>query len=168
VIIRTTADPSTVNEFINACQLAEYAITVQNALGLLGLAEEWEVPQLEEAVIEFVSRPENALCLLMPSLCQALSREADTSRLEQELPRHLSEFLEGDSLFQLPLSILARIIGSKIESGMDLRSLFRFLVRCLDHFGPSASVLFSGISVNLLTTGEIETSFTFAVPPLLP
>jgi hypothetical protein len=42
-------------------------------------------------------------------------------------------------------------------NGLDLRRLFEFLVRCLDHYGPPGSVLFSSISVNLLTPGEIAT-----------
>jgi hypothetical protein len=41
-------------EFVTACQLRKCAITVDNAHDLLELAREWEVNQLESALIEFI------------------------------------------------------------------------------------------------------------------
>jgi hypothetical protein len=157
VVIDITADRDTVAEFVNACQLRECSITVDNALPLLSLAEDWEVPQLQEAVLEFIGRPENTDALLVPSLCRALSRDLDTSVFETQLRSQIPSLLDGDSLLQLPLPLLSRLLTPDSDSGspVDVRRLFGFLVRCLDHFGPPASVLFSGIGVDELTPGEL-------------
>jgi hypothetical protein len=160
VTIDTTADRDTVIEFVNACQLRECSITVHNALDLLSLAEDWEVPPLQDAVIEFIGRPEHTAALLIPSLCRALSRDLDTSLFETQLRSQIPSLLEGDSLLQLPLPVLSRLLtpdpDSDPGSPVDLRRLFGFLVRCLDHFRPAASVLFSGIRVDELTPDELS------------
>jgi hypothetical protein len=153
--VNTTADLDTVIQFVNACQLQTYSISLENALPLLSLAEEWEVQPLEEAVIEFMGRPENSVPLLIPTILRDLSRNADTSALETQLRPHIPSLLEGDSLLQLPVSLVSRLLDS--DSPLDLRRLFPFLVRCLNHFGPTASALFCGIEVDQLTPEEIGT-----------
>jgi hypothetical protein len=67
----------------------------------------------------------------------------------------------ADSLLTLPLSVLSRALAPMLtlesfQSTVDRGQLFAFLVRCLDHYGPSASVLFRDLSVDSLTAAELS------------
>jgi hypothetical protein len=147
---------------VNACQLREYKITVDNAHDLLDLAREWEVVQLEAALIEFIGKPENCVPLLIPSILHALSRHLDTISLESQLRFHILPLIgnNSDSLLTLPLSMLSRALSGILtfessDTTFDRRPLFDFLVRSLDHYGPSASILFHNLSADVFTTAEL-------------
>jgi hypothetical protein len=157
VIIETPADRTAILEFVNACQLNKYAITPDNAHDLLALAQEWEVGRLETALLEFMDKRENCECLLIPSLRRALSRHFDTSSLESQLRSHILPMITSDakSLLTLPISVLSRVLPSSSDSTFDRRPLFDFLVRCLDHYGPSASILFRDLSADVLSAAEL-------------
>jgi hypothetical protein len=152
LIIETSAHRNTVVEFINACQLRKCTITVDNAHDLLVLAREWGVSQLEIALIKFMGLPENCVPLLIPSLRHALSCNSDTAGLEHQLRGHFLSLIETDSLLELPLPLLLRAL---LPLPAFDSAVFNFLVRCLDHYGPRASIFFRDFSIDLLTPVQI-------------
>jgi outer membrane murein-binding lipoprotein Lpp len=69
---------------------------------------------------------------------------------------------DADSLLTLHVSVLSRALSPilRLESSdpaFDRRHLFDFLVRCLDHYGAPASVLFRDVSADAFTPIELAT-----------
>jgi hypothetical protein len=106
---------------------------------------------------------ENCVPLLIPSLRHVLARHCDTFSLESQLCCHIGTLIcdRTDSLLALPLSVLSRSLSPVLtlessESTFDRRRLFDFLVRCLNNYGPSASILFRNLSADCLTVAELS------------
>jgi hypothetical protein len=153
--IETKVHRDTVIQFIGACQLREYSVTAQNANELVLLCDEWEVPVVGDEVREIIAAPENGQNMLLPSIRFMFEHGIDTSRLENQLHDRFIDFIDQNLIFDLPISILARVIKYDYDDS-NFRRIFRFLIECLHRFGTSASCLFRGLRLDRLTCDEVS------------
>jgi hypothetical protein len=145
----------TVVEFIKACQMKPYSISVRNAHELSYLSQAWEVDVVAQEVCKFLEEPSNALEHLIPSILFRLRHGEATDDLERVLRSNFLALVRRGDLHKLPLNLLERVIHCDGEEE-HFRDLFEFRLRCLDHHGPRASVLFVNYDLARLSPADLE------------
>jgi hypothetical protein len=151
--IHITSDVSrdAVVQFINATQNAEFFLSRDTAYDLVVLSDEFDVDTLRARVIEWMSANESSL--LISTLQNELKRNVDTTITESKIRSQFERHLRDPSLIDLPLSVLLRIVDNGVD---DIHSIFDFLMRCLDRFGSSGSILFRNFDISRLSLNEIN------------
>jgi hypothetical protein len=155
--IREEVNRNSVQQFLNGCQLRSYQFTRETVFDILLLCHDWDVRSLASSANEFISKPENCLNLLIDNIQHYLRIGCDTSDLESVLRADLMTFINDDSLLSLPFPLLSRILDGLSIPDESFRGFFRFLLRCLDRFGSSASSLFKHLDLRRLTADEFDT-----------
>jgi hypothetical protein len=155
VTIQSDVSSDSVVQFIEACQLRPYNLTVHNANELDLLCEEWDVPMLRRDIESFMSDSSHEVEILIPNLLFLYHHNKDTSAIEARLRSFVPSLLSSGELLELPFAILSRVL-SREWTESEAAGLFEFLLRCLDRIGPVASLLFGAVDLMHLGVGAIE------------
>jgi len=91
--------------------------------------------------------------MLVSSLLFALRQQRDTSETEARVREHFESLLQDPGLLELPLAVLLRVVRCDVS---DTENLFRFLKKCLDRFGPPASVLLKDFDIRRLSLEDLS------------
>jgi hypothetical protein len=153
LVIEDDVSRDSVVQFVNACQGREYEITIENCQDLSLLCRRFEVSIVGREVETFMQQHENTKGMLVLSLLRQVKEELATERIESIIRDNFADFIADERILSLPLQILKRIVNfDRISSS----SGFAFLKKCLDRFGSSGSVLFSGFNMSRLSIEDFE------------
>jgi hypothetical protein len=142
ITIKAKVKRSSLIDFVQACHNQEYSITRTNVHDLRLLCCEWEVDSVLELANNFIKNPLNLHDLLIPSILLCVEHAEETSDFESSVAAHFAEFIDNDSIFELPLQIVDRIFsqireenrGDALSGDLDDLPLdIRELVRLLEH-----------------------------------
>ena len=158
VVIVSDVDEEIVKQFADACQGRRVEVQRVKLDQLFCLAEEWEVTDMIQALREDGNFADLLIRLLLRR------RETDSARdLERALHDQFTLICNTwsfqENILQIGLPVLQRVfLMNDCDLVRDhLSEVFPFLQQCVDqHFGASASVLFSGIDVRQLNEAELN------------
>jgi hypothetical protein len=149
--ITSNVSRDSVLQFINATQDSGFFVSGQTAHDLIALSDEFGVEAFKRRVIDWMTANESAL--LVPTLLFELRCNLDSTATESKIREQFATLLKDTSLRDLPFSLLSRVIDTGVQ---NVHSFFDFLMTCFGRFGPSASVLFRGLDIGLLSMEEIN------------
>jgi len=118
------------------------------------LCDEWSSDHLESKIVEWMSSSECDLFLenLLFDLKRDLSTSAIETRIRDEFETLIANDTDGENLRRILLNILYRLIRPDCK----FSSVFDFMMKCLDRFGSSASILFQNFDSSALTFEPIS------------
>jgi hypothetical protein len=164
--IHSRVSTSSLTTFLSWChdiqQPHPISVTSDNVFDLAALADEFQIQPLRDSISSFLESSSRSL--LIPSICYRIDRGDDTAEQETGLARDILGFIDDDSLLSLPLSLLKRVVvfpdHSQFEADETVARaafdrIFEFCVRLLDRKGSSASVLFAGMDLQLVSAGQL-------------
>ena len=150
--ITGAAPIATFNVFIKGAQGEQLAITKENALDLVQLAEEWQVEQIKEEAFKFISQNPDLEAIF--EKIKSTHEEGSTEALESVIASHLDAALDLQSFYNFPLDVLARILVSKDRILNNHHKLYNFVMKMFDQYDSKASVLIPGVDIRLLSPQE--------------
>jgi hypothetical protein len=173
--VKLNVTPDSLEQFVRAGQEQEFDITKTNVNDLKLLAKEYQMPELIDEIKEF--RRDNRSPILMvedlkfnikqlttgeSSLSESQNSQQhvkEIAELEKQIGEKILEFVDQpdceQELLALEFPVLHQIIShTKPESSSII---FEFLLKCLEHFGPEASSLFTRIDFARLTPDQQRT-----------
>ncbi|OHT15136.1 hypothetical protein TRFO_42700 [Tritrichomonas foetus] len=150
--ITGAAPIATFNVFIKGAQGEQLAITKENALDLVQLAEEWQVEPIKEEVYKFIAANPDLEAIF--EKIKNTHEDGSTEALETVIASHLDAALELSSFQNFPLEVLSRILVSKDRILNNHHKLYTFVMKMFEIYDSKASVLIPGIDIRLLTPQE--------------
>jgi hypothetical protein len=143
-------------EFVHACQVRDYELSLGTALDLLRLCAEFDVFCIKRDVENFILKNSQPLLIDWLECCFDLG--LDTASIESQLRDNFFDYADNPKLAKFPLSFLARVVQSSDTHSSDPSKFgrtFDLLIHAYRHHGPSASILFHGLDLNLLTAPQL-------------
>jgi hypothetical protein len=154
-IVEEDLDLAVVKQFVDICQAKTFAWPDVNLLELLRLSVVYEQTELEAQIREYIERPSNRRRLLLQSIKYESDMRISTAFHEKRLREDFMSWIGDPLLLELPLAVLNRLVPDSADSETS-HILFPFLMRCLNRFGPGASILFHSISLKNLDFTELD------------
>jgi hypothetical protein len=140
-----------VKQFIEACQNREFFLSVDIVYDILDLAAYMEARQLEARIRGWIA--ERRIETYVAEFLFNLKRGNDLDDNIRAIHDNFEAVIDDNLLFSVPFDHLSKMINYDA----DPLKLFDFLMKSLDKFGPSASVLFAGVSLANLTLEQVHT-----------
>jgi hypothetical protein len=151
-VITSSVTRESVEIFVDICQGRSRPVDKSQILDLLALCDEWSVDSLKDYLLNLIEDDDDRI---LTSLRYALDRGFATEHYEPRARRRFSELVDKDELFELPISVLGRIIDVGLQE-TDFDKLFGFLRKCLDRFGSPGSVLFQGVALRHFSLEQLQ------------
>jgi hypothetical protein len=149
ISIASDVSRESVVELLKACDQEEFSVWSSIAHDLIVSSEEFDVETLRNRVSERISS--NETNMIVSTLQFEMKHEIYTILSESRLRANSEWFVNCSELFDLPLSILCRVINI-----CDIHSRFEFIMKYVDKYGPPASILFSGLDISKLRLEEVH------------
>ena len=159
VVIESNVERETVEKFVEACNGAEIKVERHRLHDLFRLAEEWEVMDMIQAL-----RTDGYFADVLVRLFLK-RREIHVATMDLEKELH-DQFISicytkvfQENLKQIGLNVIYKVFSSFGDCDLvrnHLSEVFPFMQKCVDEFGPCASVLFAGIDVSQLNDDELN------------
>lgn len=146
--------------FISSCHVDSFEINNSNVFSLYQLSIKYEVPSLISLTEEFIkTHDKNLIFQSIQYKCQLQNKnsneETNPISLEDDenyIANNFFDYIDNEQLFNLPISILYRIINNpKLDINQlnetNKNRFIDFLFKCLDKYKKKASVLFLNIDL---------------------
>lgn len=148
-----------IQDFINYVHRQDISLNNNNVIEINYLAKKYEVLSLIKHTEEYIKNHLQELKFSILTINKN-NPSSNTSFYEDVIANNLEEYTKNESLLNLEISILYRII-KKYHSQKEISmNIINFLFKCLDKYGRKASVLFSFIDINKLDSMHLNQLLT--------
>lgn len=138
-----------IQNFINYVHRQDIFLNNNNVTEINYLAKKYEVFSLISKTEEYINDHHQDLIIPLFTINQS-NPSFDIDFYEDIIAKNLEEFVQNESLTNLNISVLYRII-EKYHTQKEIdTNIIDFLFKCLDKQGRKASVLFSFVSIEKL------------------
>jgi hypothetical protein len=142
-------------EFLKPFQNKEPTMTTAIAYDVLALCDEFEIDCFRQFVQEFIGIDKHEA--IIDGIKRNFERSSGATPLERELREDFIQFVEKDRLFELPFNCLVRnAVLPPSPTPDQIDKFLDFILRSLDHYGPTASILLKGIDPHHLSVSQIR------------
>jgi hypothetical protein len=153
--IKSEVCEESIIEFLTPFQKEEYTLTTALAYDVLILCEDFEIDCFAETVAQVIARDKPGA--ILDGIKRSFERNSTSALLETNLREHFLEFIDHDRLFELPLYCLTRNVTlPPSQTPNQINKFLDFILKSLDHFGPSASILLKSLDSNHLSYSQIQ------------
>ena len=147
-----------IQNFINYVHLQDTFLNNNNIIGINYLAKKYEVNSLIKETEEYIH--EHHQELILPLLLINQKESFERSSYEKVISNNLEEYVDNESLSEINISILYRILFEYHSKKEMNNKIIDFIFKCADKLGREASVLFSFIDINKIDSFHLNKLLT--------